>query len=109
MRYSVSTLIAAALAFVTSVVWVLWSIPGGVGSFGIVKMVPTLIVIWTIVFFSFLWLPANLVAFATTKRGTRTLTGIAIVLLSAGACLAGANWIISMRRAKAENSRIVRL
>src|SRR5688572_10051404 len=108
MRYSVSTLIAAALAFVTSVVWVLWSIPGGEGSFGIVKLVPTLIIIWTIVFFSFLWLPANLVAFATTKTTKRTLTGIVIILVSAGAIVAGANWIVSMRRSKAENSRIVR-
>jgi hypothetical protein len=56
-----------------------------------------------------LWLPANLAALATAKRGTRTFAGIALVLVSVATFAAGTHWIISMRRAKAENRRIVQL
>lgn len=108
MRYSITALVALALGFVGSLIFLLASLRPSGPDFAIGKALPQFVGMGTMVVFGFVWLPANLVALVTDRRRNRNEYAFFLVP-SALAFVAAVLWVYAAQRSSAEYSRVLRI
>lgn len=86
MRYVITLIFCAVISVGSVIVWLAETLPKGEGSFGVAKMVPIILVVFSTFAFFFIWFPANLSVYIWhryyRKSSTQLSNGKPVVIVS---------------------------